>query len=126
MSFQDVKDEVGRDGYEEVKERYTKYRDENRIAFTTFDQSYGYEEFIEGIKPVVTAGTKEVGFHIESGIFKEFCDFAASDHRFGGHDVSIDAEARIWKVSLGGAGDHPLKKKLFRRGCDANRLGRIW
>lgn len=115
-SFHVVKDEVQRDGYEVVKKRYTKYRDENRIAFTTFHQSYGYEEFIEGIKPVVMGGNNEVGFNIEPGIFKEFCDLAATDHRFGGHDISIDSEARIWKISLGGAGNHPLKKKCFEEG----------
>lgn len=109
-------DEIKTEDYAEVKRRYATYRDENRIAFTTFHQSYGYEEFIEGIKPVVTAGSNEVGFNIESGIFKEFCDLAAADHRFGGHDVSIDADARIWKVSLGGAGEHPLKKSCFEDG----------
>ncbi|WP_353049720.1 AAA family ATPase [Exiguobacterium sp. s193] len=108
--------EINEEGYAEVKKRYATYRDENRIAFTTFHQSYGYEEFIEGIKPVVTAGSNEVGFNIESGIFKEFCDLAAADHRFGGHDVSIDADARIWKVSLGGAGEHPLKESCFKDG----------
>lgn len=93
-------DEILKDGYPEVKRRYAKYRDENQIAFTTFHQSYGYEEFIEGIKPVIASDTNEVGFNIESGIFKEFCDLAAAGHRFGGYDVSIDGEARIWKVSL--------------------------
>ncbi len=109
-------DEIETESYAEVKRRYATYRDENRIAFTTFHQSYGYEEFIEGIKPIVTAGSNEIGFNIESGIFKEFCDLAATDHRFGGHDVSIDADARIWKVSLGGAGEHPLKKSCFEDG----------
>ena len=109
-------DEIKKDGYPEVKRRYAKYRDENRIAFTTFHQSYGYEEFIEGIKPVIASDTNEIGFNIESGIFKEFCDLAVASHRFGGYDVSIDGEARIWKVSLGGAGDHPLKKACFDKG----------
>ena len=114
-------DEIQKDGYPEVKRRYAKYRDENRIAFTTFHQSYGYEEFIEGIKPVVAADQNEIGFNIESGIFKEFCDLAATGRRFGGYDVSIDSEARIWKVSLGGSGDHPLKKVCFDK--DIMRIG---
>ncbi|WP_312451711.1 AAA family ATPase [Exiguobacterium sp.] len=108
--------DIKQEDYIEVKKRYAKYRDENRIAFTTFHQSYGYEEFIEGIKPVIATDTNEIGFNIESGVFKEFCDLAAADHRFGGYDISIDGEARIWKVSLGGSGDRPLKKACFDKG----------
>lgn len=113
--------DIKQEDYMEVKRRYAKYRDENRIAFTTFHQSYGYEEFIEGIKPVVVADQNEIGFNIESGIFKEFCDLSAAGRRFGGYDVSIDSEARIWKVSLGGSGGHPLKKVCFDK--DIMRIG---
>ncbi|MFM2566408.1 hypothetical protein ACJTM1_27695 [Bacillus sp. GX] len=39
--------------YKEVLDRYEMLKKEGRVAFTTFHQSYGYEEFIEGIKPVI-------------------------------------------------------------------------
>lgn len=52
-----------------------------RYVFTTFHQSYSYEDFIEGIKPIMSedelAGS--IGYSIESGIFKELCQRAASD-----------------------------------------------
>ncbi len=101
------------------KIRKISRRESNRLY--DIHQSYGYEEFIEGIKPVVAADQNEIGFNIESGIFKEFCDLAATGRRFGGYDVSIDSEARIWKVSLGGSGDHPLKKVCFDK--DIMRIG---
>ena len=40
----------------------------------TFHQSYGYEDFIEGIKPTLTNGN--ISYKVEAGIFKKFCDEA--------------------------------------------------
>jgi len=57
-----------------------------RYVFTTFHQSYAYEEFIEGIKPVL--GTEEesteLNYTIEPGIFKQLCKDAENDpeHRY--------------------------------------------
>lgn len=53
--------------------RYNELKNQNRIVFTTFHQSYGYEEFIEGIKPVVDGESPDISYIIEPGIFKKFC-----------------------------------------------------
>ncbi|NVK66506.1 MAG: AAA family ATPase [Flavobacteriales bacterium] len=52
-----------------------------RYVFTTFHQSYSYEDFIEGIKPVMVDGENgsSIGYEIENGIFKDLCLRAASD-----------------------------------------------
>lgn len=52
-----------------------------RYEFTTFHQSFNYEDFIEGIKPVMAdeSGIGEVAYRIEDGIFKELCKRAESD-----------------------------------------------
>ena len=65
--------------YKDVESRYEQLEEDNRIAFTTFHQSYGYEDFIEGIKPVSkidTTGNHYVDYPIQPGSFKVFCNEA--------------------------------------------------
>jgi 5-methylcytosine-specific restriction protein B len=57
-----------------------------RYSFVTFHQSYGYEEFVEGLRPVLTGETEagEVAYEIRPGAFKELCRMArlAPNQRF--------------------------------------------
>lgn len=57
-----------------------------RYSFVTFHQSYGYEEFVEGLRPVLReAGESgQVQYEIRPGVFKELCRRArlAKDQRF--------------------------------------------
>lgn len=66
----------------EVLSRYNELVAEGRIAFTTFHQSYGYEEFIEGIQPLLDdkSGEKKVYYDIISGVFKKFCENSRINH----------------------------------------------
>jgi 5-methylcytosine-specific restriction protein B len=53
-----------------------------RYVFTTFHQSFAYEDFIEGIKPIMPIDGEETGdlnYKIESGIFKKLCRDAEND-----------------------------------------------
>ena len=50
--------------------------------FVTFHQSFAYEDFIEGIKPVFPENDEEVkdlGYTIEDGVFKNLCNRAKND-----------------------------------------------
>jgi len=61
-----------------------RYQDEavDRFEFVTFHQSYAYEDFVEGIRPVTEGGT--VIYEVRSGVLKRLCDRArrAPDKRF--------------------------------------------
>lgn len=45
-----------------------------------FHQSYYYEEFIEGIRPILNDASKEkLGYRLEDGIFKDLCSNAEKE-----------------------------------------------
>lgn len=69
----EIKNEVY-DDYGSVKNRYDALKEAGRIEFVTFHQSYGYEDFIEGIKPDLEDSTGELKYKLEAGCFKSFCD----------------------------------------------------
>ena len=102
--------------YEKVLHRYNELKKEGRIAFTTFHQSYGYEEFIEGIKPIVDEEKKDIGYTIEAGIFKKFCITAAKKAIIATEDMPDVSNAKVWCVLLDGGGVSDLKKKCFEEG----------
>ncbi|EMC9373233.1 type IV methyl-directed restriction system, component McrB [Campylobacter lari subsp. concheus] len=59
----------------EKKAKFDEYVKNGQIVFTTFHQSYGYEEFVEGIKPILNNddNIQELKYEIKDGIFKELC-----------------------------------------------------
>lgn len=118
---QHILEEAKQYGYESVKVRYENYQTSGQIAFTTFHQSYGYEEFMEGIKPVMggseaASNSKEITYEVADGIFKHFCDTAKEPLVQSGNDYGLGEHPVIWKVSLGGSGDHAIKKDCFEHG----------
>ena len=54
----------------------TKKEDHFRVL--TFHQSYGYEDFVEGLRPIVDP-QGNIRYEGRSGIFKQMCDEAAAD-----------------------------------------------
>ena len=66
------------DNYAALKNRYDELKADGRINFVTFHQSYGYEDFIEGIKPTVDEHGN-ISYSVASGVFKKFCETAAQN-----------------------------------------------
>jgi len=62
---------------EAILEEYNQLCEEGQIVFTTFHQSLSYEDFVEGIKPIMNG--KDLSYQIESGIFKSICEKAEND-----------------------------------------------
>ena len=66
-----------------VMARYEALRNEGRISFITFHQSYGYEEFVEGLRPHVDAETKQVTYSVNPGVFRRACEAAKKSAAVG-------------------------------------------
>lgn len=111
-------EDVRKDDYSKVLERYHNLCKNDRIAFTTFHQSYGYEEFIEGLKPNIEDGSADVTYEKKSGIFKAFCEKAGNKKILA---KNIKENPTVWKISLEGAGDNETKKDCFEN--DRIRIG---
>ena len=97
---------------EEIVSRYNQLKTEKRIAFTTFHQSLDYEDWIEGLRPVVNENN-QVTYEIESGIFKKLCE-EAERPVVKDKQVGIADNAVVWKVSLDGARDNPVRSDCMK------------
>lgn len=106
--------------YEDVVKRYNDYKASGLVEFTTFHQSYGYEEFIEGIKPVMSSdsdGQQDIEYEISSGLFKSFCERAGQPTlKQEKQDIGINASPTIWKVSLEGTGNNATRTECLANG----------
>ena len=73
------------------RSKFKEYVEKGQIKFITFHQSYGYEEFVEGIKPVFDRENgnedNEISYKIEKGIFFQCCEDAL---RLAGYKDGLD------------------------------------
>src|SRR5690554_577961 len=99
-----------------IQKEFDKGLKDGRIVFTTFHQSMSYEDFIEGIKPVIDQkddsdeGSNEetVKYEIVDGIFKEACENAKVLKEFVNTDTpkfyipeEVFKDKKFFKISLG-------------------------
>jgi 5-methylcytosine-specific restriction protein B len=56
--------------------------DTSRHEFVTFHQSYSYEDFIEGIRPIMVSGV--ISYEVRPGVLRRLCERARNDlgHRY--------------------------------------------
>ena len=99
----EICDGAADDSQEGVRRRYDELVEQGQVEFVTFHQSYGYEEFVEGLRPV-TGGSKErnsgVGFRLvpRDGVLKRMAERARATQ--SPHVLVIDEinRANISKV----------------------------
>ncbi|EAI6578244.1 AAA family ATPase [Campylobacter coli] len=83
---------------DEKKAKFDEYVKDGQIVFTTFHQSYGYEEFVEGIKPMMNneANSQEIQYEIKDGIFKDICNRALENYE----NSNLNTEELREKIKL--------------------------
>ncbi|ENU8410133.1 McrB family protein [Campylobacter coli] len=83
---------------DEKKAKFDEYVKNGQIVFTTFHQSYGYEEFVEGIKPMINneANSQEIQYEIKDGIFKDICNRALENYE----NSNLNTEELREKIKL--------------------------
>lgn len=93
------RDQLDRLGDKVLPTIFREHQARGQIEFVTFHQAYGYEEFIEGLRPVLGESKKEVQYEIHNGVFKRIALRAAaegltsSENEIG--DVPQEMDSRV-------------------------------
>ena len=73
-------DELQREDHKEVKRRFDKLKEGGQIEMVTFHQNFAYEDFIEGIRPVLADDENEnIKYELSKGVFRRISDRASTD-----------------------------------------------
>jgi 5-methylcytosine-specific restriction protein B len=106
-----------------LKKRFDQLKEDKRIGFVTFHQSFSYEDFVEGLRAKASNDGAGVRYYVEDGIFKILCDQARS----GKLGSSIDEAISLFveKLEEGAIQLETIKGKLFKVSYRGNSTFRI-
>ena len=126
--------ELNKANRENLKGQFNEYVKKGNIVFTTFHQSMSYEDFIEGIKPVISNenNSNELEYEIQDGILKELVSNIignTNNSSKSSNDIVIDEEKfknNVNKVSLGNSNeseDEAIYQYCLKNNCIALGFG---
>ncbi|WP_429406807.1 AAA family ATPase [Paraburkholderia sp. GAS82] len=112
------------DGFRSLKERFDELRDEQRIRFVTFHQSFSYEDFVEGLRMSISESKDDLDdaegatseLRPEAGVFKQIATLASNDAMRESVGDGIALSGRVWKISLNGTQFNSVKEWCFANG----------
>lgn len=112
---------------EVLKARFDEFVESGQIVFTTFHQSYSYEDFVEGLR----AGSKQgvLEYTVEPGVFKRLCERAARG-RVAAEDP-FDKALKVLRTKMEDSDDGRLKMstsrgKVFHASYDGGDTFRVF
>ena len=83
-------DEIEGEGREKVRPRFDRLKEDGQIAMVTFHQNFTYEDFIEGIRPVLkedeSRDSQDIQYELSEGVFRKIAD-RAKKNRTGQRDA---------------------------------------
>ncbi|MGR5543960.1 AAA family ATPase [Vibrio sp. PNB22_2_2] len=104
------------DKREKLKNEYDRLVSDKRIRFVTFHQSYGYEEFVEGLTAETTEDN-QIGYIVKDGVFKSICDDASVSEKQVSSEIK--STGRVWKLSIEGTHKNEAKTYCFEHNIGA-------
>ena len=100
----------------QIEKTFQELTEEGRVRFVTFHQSFSYEEFVEGLRPVTTTKDElqngepggDLKYKIQAGILRQFANKAVISQLQKGATKNefknVGESNTVWKVSLGSRG----------------------
>lgn len=104
-----------RSNRKQLKERFDHFVGLGQVRFTTFHQSFSYEDFVEGLRAELDEDSKQLNYYIEDGIFKLLCN-AARENPVSTSDIGVSQKPRIWKISIDRAGNSTTRNYCLTSG----------
>lgn len=122
------------DRTQEVK-TFKEIQSDGRVTFVTFHQSFSYEEFVEGLRPVVSSGDEKeqseegenLKYKVQPGILLTIANNSArsqitTELKENEFDKVKDTN-RIWKISLGERG---REERVYQSCLKTNTIAIGW